>query len=240
MRVRDILRASFEAAIQAGALGDYRSSGRFDRPERYGAVFRTADRRAAHYASTEGPLYRDYDAWRRAFQFAHAFTAGQASRAIVRPPYRLEHCFGSFGRTDPKDAMHCVGAAMEGAGMKRIAIDETTSEALFDASDSARLESLPEPYGKWLMLQQGQLRWDKPVSLRLVARCRLEQSYAAPDSRETWPQTYLTLSLSAPAVSLVEVLEASLHPRLAVAAATARVGTPTAMRLLAAIPAARI
>lgn len=233
MRVRDMLKASFEAAIQAGRIADYRSSGRFDRPERYGAVFRSSDRRVAHYASTEGPLYRDAVAWQRAFRFAHAFTAGQAARVAINPPYRLEQCFGSFGATDPRDALHCVAAAMEAAGLKRLAADETASEAIFDATDSTRLESLPEPYGKWLMLKEGQLRWEKPVSLRVIARCRLDQRYVGARGREAWPETYLALSLSAPVVSLVEALETTLRPRLAIAT-RAGLGAPAAHRLLAA------
>lgn len=232
MRVRDIVRGSFAAAVRAGTLRDYRSSGRFNRPERFGAVFRTADRRSAHYARAEGPVYADAAAWHRAFSFVHDFTAGHAARAIVQPPYRLQRCFGSFGRTDPTDAMHCVVAAMEGAGLRRLAIDETAGEALFDAADSVPLEALPEPYGKWLMLQKGQLRWDKPVALRLLARCRFEQSYPAATGHEAWPETYLTLSLSAPAVSLLEALEATLRPRLGVAATT-RFSPAAATRLLA-------
>ena len=235
MRVRDMLRASFEAAIQAGRIADYRSSGRFDRPERFGAVFRSSERRVAHYASAEGPLYRDIAAWQRAFRFVHAFTAGEAARATGDPPCRLDRCFGSFGATDPRDALHCVAAAMEAAGMKRLAADETSSEALFEATDSTRLESLPEPYGKWLMLRQGQLRWEKPVSLRLVARCRLGQTYAGVRPREAWPETYLALALSAPAVSLVDALEVALRPRLA-AAARRRPDLPASHRLLAAFP----
>lgn len=236
MRVRDIVRASFAAAVRAGAIADYERSGRFDRPERHGSVFRVADRRNAHYASTRGPLYRDVAAWKRAFEFAHAFTAGQAASALVRAPYRLEQCFGSFGRTAPKDAMHCIGAGMEACGLKRLAVDEASCEALFDASDSPRLESLPEPYGKWLMLHEGQMRWDKPVSLRLIVHCRVDQAYSASgSSRDAWPETYLTLALSAPAVSFVEALEMTLRPRLAVAAA-ARLGPSAATRLLTALP----
>src|SRR5579872_2169874 len=159
MRVRDIVRDSFAAATAAGVLLPHEPSGRFvPPPERHGAVWRPTQLKAVHWGATEGPLYRDLSAWRRAFAFVRAFTASAAAREAT-PRYAVDACFGSFGPVPPADAFHHLESALESCGLKRMSANAILQEGWFEATDSPRIEALPEPYGKWLEHQERQPRW---------------------------------------------------------------------------------
>jgi hypothetical protein len=211
MRVRDMVRGSFRAAMAAGLLESYEHSGRFDAPERFGSVWRHTQLRDAFYGQTGGPLYADHAEWQRAYRFVQAFTAAEAARRSRALPVRLERCFGSFGAMAPDDVFHHISFALEACGMKKVAVNAISQEGIFEAFDSAKLESLPEPYGKWLMLQERQRRWGEPVSLGLSVHCRVTTGYASRGGRL---ETAVTLSLSAPAIALVDEMEMLLQPQL--------------------------
>jgi hypothetical protein len=67
MRVRDIVRRSFEILVTTGALPPFERKGRYaPPPPRFNPIWRPEQLEIIHHGSAEGPLYDDPDAWRSA------------------------------------------------------------------------------------------------------------------------------------------------------------------------------
>jgi hypothetical protein len=200
MRVRDIVRASFDRVIEAGILPPYEWRGRFvPPPVRHNPTWRTEQVELIHYAGLDTGLYADLDAWRRAVAFIRAFTAGSAGRGGL--PWRIAGWGGSFGEVPAPDVLQHVTLALGACGLRALPPNPITYTGYFEASDSPAISALPEPYGRWLQVREGQPRWNDKVELRLAARVRARVALR-PDGRF---DGFADLDLSAPAIALIDL-----------------------------------
>jgi hypothetical protein len=199
MRVRDIVRLSFDQAIEAGLLPPYERRGRFVPPlTRHNPTWRPEQVELVHYGGLPTGLYADLDAWRRAVGFVRAFTAGAAGRGGLA--WRIEGWGGSFGEVPAPDVLQHVSFALGACGLRASSPNPITSTGYFEATDAPTVSALPEPYGRWLQEQEGQLRWKEKVELRLAARVRARVALRG-DGRFAG---FADLDLSAPAIALLE------------------------------------
>jgi hypothetical protein len=206
MRVRDILRSSFDQLIESGALPPYRRQGRYTPPVmRHSPTWRPEQVELARYgAALDDGLYADLQAWRIAVDFIRAFTAASAARAPWQ--WRMPSWSGSFGEVPAEDLLHHLTASFGAVGLRPSASNTITHTTYFDASDSAAVAALPEPYGRWLQVQEGKPRWKEKIDLRLVA-CARARIVLRRDGRF---DAFADIALSGPAISLMQSLGSTL------------------------------
>ena len=216
MRVRDIVRGSFDAVIEAGALPTYDLRGRYTPAVvRHNPTWKPEQVELARYGavSTCG-LYADAEAWQTAVTFIRAFTASASARAPRN--WQLPRWSGSFGEVSADDLLHHLSASLGAFNLRPISTNTITHTAYFEATDSATVAALPEPYGRWLQVQDGRPRWKEKVELRLLA-CVRAHIVLRRDARF---DAFADLALSGPAISLVQALGSTLDRALPTAAAT--------------------
>ncbi|MFO1159425.1 MAG: hypothetical protein U1E60_11345 [Reyranellaceae bacterium] len=190
MRVRDIVRGSFDRLIEGGALPHYK---RLAKAEVVGPGL-----------STVG-LYADRDAWRRAVAFVRAFTAASAT-AGARAQWQIPAWSGSFGEMTPEDLLHHLAAGLGGCGLRPLASSTPARMACFEAIDSAPVSALPAPYGRWFEIEESRSRWRDKIDLRLVV-CARARIVPRRDGRF---DAFADLALSGPAIELMQELGAVL------------------------------
>jgi hypothetical protein len=224
MRVRDMVRSSFDQLIESGALPAYRRRGRYTPPVmRHNPTWRPEQVELARYgAASAGGLYIDLQAWRAAVDFIRAFTAASAARAPWQ--WQLPSWSGSFGEVPAEDLLHHLSAGLGAFGLRPSASNTITHTAYFDASDSAAVAALPEPYGRWLQVQEGRPRWKEKIDLRLVA-CARARIVLRRDGRF---DTFADIALSGPAIALMHGLGSTLGRPLPPAGVAGWLPRPTA------------
>jgi hypothetical protein len=217
MRVRDIVRNSFDLLVETGALPAYQRRGRYA-PSimRHNPVWRPEHLESTHYAAASGPLYEDDAAWRKAVDFVRAFTAARAGRGTF--PWRLPAWGGSFGEVPAEDLLHHLTSGFGAFGLRPASANTIAHTAWLEATDSAAVSALPEPYGRWLQLREARPRWREKVELRLAARTRARIAMR-PDGRF---DAFADIALSAPAVFVIENLASALDRRRLPAPGAAR------------------
>jgi hypothetical protein len=225
MRVRDILRSSFDQLIDSGALPPYRRQGRYTPPVmRHNPTWRPEQVELARYgAALDDGLYADLQAWRIAVDFIRAFTAASAARAPWQ--WRMPSWSGSFGEVPAEDLLHHLTASLGAFGLRPSASNTITHTTYFDASDSAAVAALPEPYGRWLQVQEGKPRWKEKIDLRLVA-CARARIVLRRDGRF---DAFADIALSGPAISLMQSLGSTLGRPLPPPSPASWLPRPTAL-----------
>jgi hypothetical protein len=209
MRVRDIVRNSFERLIETGGLPAYERRGRYTPPfARHNPVWRPEQMESTHYAAASGGLYEDDEAWQKAVEFVRAFTASRAGRGVM--PWRLPAWGGSFGEVPAEDLLHHLTAGFSAFGLRTLSANTITHTAWLDSTDSAAVSALPEPFGRWLQVREGRPRWKEKVELRLAARARARVTMR-PDGRF---DAFADIALSGPAIFVVENLAGAMDRRL--------------------------
>ncbi len=210
MRVRDIVRNSFQRMIETGGLPAYERRGPYRPPfVRLNPVWRPEQMEATHYGAASGGLYDDEEALEKAVEFIRAFTAARAGRGPLR--WQLPKWGGSFGDVHPRDLLHHLTAGFGAFGMRALSTNTITHTVWLDATDSVMVSALPEPYGRWLQVHEKRPNWKDKVELRLAARAQARTA-PRPDGRF---EAFADIALSAPAISVIENLAAAIDPRLA-------------------------
>lgn len=208
MRVRDIVRRSFDLLQADGTLPSYRRQRRFvPPPPRYNMPWRPEQLEILHHGAADGSLYDNTEKWGAAIAFIKAFTAAAAGRGEL--PWRVEGFCGSLGEVPADDLLHRLSAVLASYGMHPAGSDAIAHTVTFEATDNPKISALPEPYGKWLQVMKRRPRWGEPAALRLVVRaraCIVLRSDGGFDS-------FVDVALSAPAVSLLHSLAADLGGR---------------------------
>ncbi len=214
LRARDLCRLSLEWAIGHGLLPQYVPTGKYRRPPEppHPLNFGKDTWLVAHYADWRGPLYRQEEAWQRAFAFVNAFT----ERSLARRPrlrWELPRLYGSFGDLEPPSVLAETRAGLLRQGFDAIDVNERSFSGVFRLADSCKGSDLPEPYGKWQQRAE-RLVWENDSDLCVEVSCQVHvrpRRLPPPGYR-----SYLDLTLSAPAplvlTSLREHLSRTLHP----------------------------
>jgi hypothetical protein len=201
MRIRDVLRNSFEKLVLDGALPPYRRQGRYvPPPPRFNSPWRPEQIEVLARGSVEGRLYQDPDAWRSAVAFAKLFTAAAAGRGELS--WRVDSFGGAFANVPADDLLEHASAVLTGCGFQPTGRNTITQTASFEASDNPTVSALPEPYGKWLQIAEERPRWKEPVALRLIVRVRTRIVLRS-DGRH---DGFIDVAMSAPALSLLAIL----------------------------------
>jgi len=205
MRVRDIVRNSFDRLIESGALPAYERRGRYTPPiVRHNPTWRPEHMELAHYGASASGLYADPNAWRAAVEFIRAFTAASAGRGDL--PWQLPGWSGSFGEVPAEDLLHHLVASLGAFGLRPMSSNTITHTAYLDATDTVGVAALPEPYGRWLQVQERRPRWKEKIELRLVARAQARIAMRS-DGRF---DAFADMALSGPAISLMHGLASDL------------------------------
>jgi hypothetical protein len=216
MRIRDIVRNSFDQVIEANALPPYERRGRYTpRVLRHNPTWKPEQVELARYGAVSGSgLYADVEAWQTAVGFIRAFTAAAAARAPRN--WQLPRWSGSFGEVPAEDLLHHFSAALGACNLRPVSSNTITHTTYFEATDSATVAALPEPYGRWLQVQEGRPRWKEKVELRLVAYVRTHIALR----RDARFDAFADIALSGPAISLMQDLGSTLNRALPTAAAS--------------------
>jgi hypothetical protein len=216
MRVRDIVRSSFDQLIESGALPPYPRRGRYTPPVlRHNATWRPEQVEIARYGGAlDSGLYADPQLWRTAVEFIRAFTAASAARAPWQ--WQLPAWSGSFGEVPAEDLLHHLAAGFGAFGLRPTSSNTIAHTTCFDATDQAAVAALPEPYGRWLQVQDGRPRWKEKIDLRLLA-CARARIVLRRDGRF---DAFADIALSGPAISLLQRVGSTLGRRLTPATAS--------------------
>ena len=196
MRVRDIVRRSFEQLVAAGTLPPYGRQGRYvPPPPRHNAPWRPEQLEILHHGAAAGTLYADPAAWESAVAFIRSFTAAAARPDVM--PWSIDSFCGSFGEVPADDLLHHLTAGLSGCGLHAIGTNTIARTAHFEATDTATVGALPEPYGKWFQIRERRPRWKEPVALRLMVRIHARIALR-PDGRLPVPSARPERSASLP------------------------------------------
>ena len=197
---RSLCQDSLQDLIQRGLLKSYENSGKFIKPRVRHSVIPLELGLIAHYSVAEGPLYEDESQWEFAYRLVHSFT--QRGRRNVQSQFILHDPFGPFQGVQVDDLMSQLPHIFEQCGFRGHQPSRLARSAAFVSTGSCKVEQLPEPYGKWLQIQQRKPRWDRPVELEMEAVCNLSA-----------PAKYVTrldLTVSTLAMPLLELLAENL------------------------------
>jgi hypothetical protein len=207
VRVRDIIHASLDLIVSARLLPPYSHAGCDDETmlTRYGSVFTAKDIKVAKLSESGRPFGGDDDAWRDAFDFVKHFTAGSAARSGTTSwPGNV----GPFAVKASEIYEH-ICYALQSAKLSQVAGSSKLLKGTFEATETLAVKKLPDFYGHYLV-RQGQLNpWDRNIDLRLRIELGVQPRPAGAVG---------TLTMSAPAASVVGAVEAELGsvPALAV------------------------
>lgn len=202
-RTRDLCRQSLVYLTKNSLLPSYLESGPFRKRVHHGRpVFRPEQLMLAHYCLAEGALYSDLRDWKFAFDLVRSFSVGGASRQR-QSGWTLERCFGSFGQLEPRDLYRHLLSAWARSGFTARDANESRLSAQFELQDSCKVTQLPEPYGKWLHIQEGLPRWDDPVELKAAVECRVWTKVEPQGSPRKY-QTFVDMNLSTLMPTLVQ------------------------------------
>jgi hypothetical protein len=202
MRVRDILRASLDVVVARGLLPPYPPRVRVGLPpERQGAVWSNKQLTTAIVGCVDGTFAGNTIAWEHAASFIEDFRAGTAAR---RGPaaWPLPHCFGPFARVSATHAFERIATAVQASGLTPAGVNPTAYAGRFRLTDKVPMTSLPVFYGQWLA-RRGGYPWDDSVELALVVEAAVP-THHLPAIAATYdePPAFISLALSAPAISL--------------------------------------
>jgi len=183
----------------------YSPTGRYQPgPLRQPPLLRPEERKALHYAALDGPLYLKREQWQRAYQVVRSFTkSGRKGSRVWLPrlwgevPVQVGELLGQLPSAFASQGFDCISTSPVGR------------RALFRASETCRVEQLPEPYGKWLQHGMQRPQWERPVELQIEAVCQLTSLAAG--------HTAIDLELSTFAIPLVVGLGRALTSLLALA-----------------------
>lgn len=197
---RSFCQDSLQDLIRCGRLKSYENSGKFIKPRVRHSIVPPELGLIAHYSVAEGPLYEDESQWEFAYRWVHSFT--QRGRRNVQSQFTLHDPFGPFQGVQVDDLMSQLPHIFEQCGFRGHQPSRLARSAVFVSTGSCKVEQLPEPYGKWLQIQQRKPRWDRPVELEMEAVCNLSA-----------PAKYVTrldLTVSTLAMPLLELLAEKL------------------------------
>lgn len=197
---RSLCQDSLQDLIRCGRLKSYENSGKFIKPRVRHSIVPPELGLIAHYSVAEGPLYEDESQWEFAYRWVHSFT--QRGRRNVQSQFTLHDPFGPFQGVQVDDLMSQLPHIFEQCGFRGHQPSRLARSAVFVSTGSCKVEQLPEPYGKWLQIQQRKPRWDRPVELEMEAVCNLSA-----------PAKYVTrldLTVSTLAMPLLELLAEKL------------------------------
>jgi len=193
-RVRDLCRQSLVYLNQNSLLPSFLESGPFRKPLHRGRpVFRPEQVMLAHYCLAEGPLYSNPQHWKLAFDLIQSFRSGGPKKPDFS--WTLERCYGSFGQLEPRDLYRMVLSSFTRCGFIARDADEARLRTQFELVDSCKVMKLPEPYGKWLQIQQARPRWDDPVELKALVECQVWTAVQPKGSALKY-QTFVNMQLS--------------------------------------------
>lgn len=203
MRVRDVITGSLDALVHQKHLPEYPRALKVNAtPSGKGSPFTGEMLRTFAFGDRSHPFYRDPTAMQRAFPFVGSFKASAASRHPR--PYRLLRCFGLPGAMIPLADLHLhVEEALKGLSLKVLSHNSAHHSGSLELYEQTAVEKLPHFYGIGLMDQSGREPWRDSVELRIVVDIRMESVNVGGGNREA----FATLEMSAPAISLVELLQ---------------------------------
>jgi hypothetical protein len=210
MRLRTIILRSLESIMSAGLLPDLPLRTRIDAAaEDTGSVWSRRHVEVATFSDLSHPLYAEEESWARAVRVVHAFRA--PGTGVGR--YVLPSAFGQFRQTIPIDqACEYAACALRGLGFE-VRDTRAMDVVIGRLSDRLRVKTLPPFYGNWLMRRtSGTDIWERQLSFELAVQFRCTMNDAADGSRRAIPA--LEMSLSAPALALMEPLAGSLGPMM--------------------------
>lgn len=168
MRVRDWCKESLRWLAVEGVLGRYEESGRFVAPLEERFSLSREQRLLVHYASLQGPLYKDRQQWRKAMALVESCVASPEGRRRV---WRPEEVLAVPANVAPAEAHKQLESAFRRLGFDLLDRNEVASLATFGMTEQCTVMDLPEPYGKWHQHQNRRARWEEPVTLELEVRC---------------------------------------------------------------------
>ncbi len=197
---RGLCQESLQDLIRRGRLKSYENSGKFIKPRVRHSIVPPELGLIAHYSVAEGPLYEDESQWEFAYRLVYSFT--QRGRRNLQSQFTLHDPFGTFQGVQVDDLMSQLPHIFEQCGFRGYQPSRLARSAAFVSTGSCKVEQLPEPYGKWLQIQQRKPRWDRPVELEMEAVCNL--------SAPTKYVTRLDLTVSTLAMPLLELLAEKL------------------------------
>ena len=170
MTALEVCRESLDYAIAQGWIGKYERTGRFrQRGRDTPGVPKELDK-LLWYARLDGALYRDVKAWRAAWRLVDSFRHGQSAK--LGSVMTVRDAFGDI-RAPLRDVHRFLSTAFAAIDFKMLASDVAAQSALFVCEQSARVEDLPEPYGKYQQLRLEKPKWDSPANLRIEVKCTL-------------------------------------------------------------------
>lgn len=197
---RGLCQDSLQDLIRRSRLKSYENSGKFMKPRVRHSIIPPELGLIAHYSVAEGPLYEDESQWEFAYRLVHSFT--QRGRRNLQSQFTLRDPFGPFQGVQVDDLMSQLPHIFEQCGFRGHQPSRLARSAVFLSTGSCKVEQLPEPYGKWLQIQQRKPRWDRPVELEMEAVCNV--------SAPTKYATRLDLTVSTLAMPLLELLAEKL------------------------------
>jgi hypothetical protein len=193
--VQHLCRRSLEWFTSHDLLGQYEVSGKFVKPRFSRPLFPEELRRLAHYRECVGELYADAAQWEFAFNLVSGFT--RSSRGRNRTQITFPRLFGPLPIALDR-LMEQLPFVFTKAGFQCDTPNLGQRELRCLASGKCKVNSLPEPYGKWQQIKQRRGRWEEDVELEVELECKLR---GLPGG-----ETTLELRMSALAIPVLEDL----------------------------------
>jgi hypothetical protein len=202
VRVRDVIVQSLDALVREGLLPDYPPRIRPSTdPPRRGSPFSSDMRRAISLGDRSHPFYRDQLAMSRAISLVESFKASAAAR--YPRPHPLPRCFGPLGAVSLADAHLHVEEALKSVGLRVTSHNPVANAGSFELAEQTTVEKLPHFYGTGLAERYGRDPWRDTVDLRLVIDIKM----VVASSGGGTPERFASFELSAPAISLLEMVQ---------------------------------
>jgi hypothetical protein len=195
LRVKQLCIESLEFLVRNGLLKGYERSGRWREPA--GPQHRLGVGKDAavlhHYAGARGPLYRDAEQWRQAYQVIRGFTT-KGRQPLDGASWTLTRLLGPLD-VSPRDLLSHLVSALQRHGFQCLDRSDVSAMAAFRMEDSCSTMDLPEPYGKWLQLKHQRANWNDKLDLLVQLRCRIFSEACDDDPAAQGPWSYFDLTV---------------------------------------------
>ena len=198
--MKTLVAETLDEFERRGWLPAYERSGKSAKPRQTPSLLTAEDWEIAHYAEARGLLYRDYGAWEIAKDLVEGFVA--AGGGARRFALDLPCAFGPLAGVSSDVLTKNLGQLFDLCGVPQAA-PGAGGKGVFRAREKVQVSDLPEPYGKWLQLQDNAPRWRQQVDLELVLTPLVTVDKATQDA-------YLSVKLSTSAIPLLIRIAAAI------------------------------
>lgn len=171
LRTRDLCERAVSQFIELGVVPPFVVSGELRDPMHLQESLSRAQQERIHYSELFGPLYSDSNKWRFVFDLVQSFVRNKPCQTSLEMP----DMFGVIG-VSVEDLLPQLPSVFAHHGFSCIDRNEITKSATFVSKENCEVKYLPEPFGKWLQQQNGQIKWSQNEDLEVHIHLRAEPS----------------------------------------------------------------